>query len=1163
MGRTKQRVITGHQYRIGMHTVLGHANMDGIERIRVGEKVAWTPGVLHPDEIITDSYTTGDNSSLYSRSSGRYSAQIFKTTGYGYYANQVKIKLYRDAAYDDDSTVAIYGVGIDGFPDDNNIIAESDEVPVSDIEVGPPGDWVTFIFSDQFFLAYGTEYAIVFRPQGPSVSNRTTYQRGHDNSIAGVNPYLNGIACYKHAGAWRLAEYWGLMFEVYQAEGSAPNHQIMVDKPKLFGGNKKEGGVGGAPWRGRLDLLFGDSAQARNSYLQSECDSNIPAFRGVTSVVHKKVYVGNSPYLKPWSYLCRRISTQVSGDAQWYPEKAHIRPGSGNDLNAAHIIRECLIDNEWGSGFDVADIDDDSFTAAADTLYDEGFGLSMIWDQSGLVEDFIGTVLSMIAGFLYQDLTTGKWVLSLTREPEGTVQEGYTDWDDTSYLSIDSENYAAQVFTVSSSYELRSIKLRMYRLAATSPGTVTVSLREVAFTPPIARPTGSDLVSSTYDSSELTADTDGEWVEFDMQHLPIDMVQGHLYAIVVECTATADSGALRWLSDFSGSYSNGNSVQTESGGVTVWSPDTTKDNIFEVYGLDTPTYDENEIMEISSFARPSYGEITNQVVVNWWDKYNHKPRPAIAHDLALIEKQGSSIIEQAYTHYGICNKSLANKVAERELRLTSSMLASMAIKANRKLSHLKPNSVFKLHWDDLNITEMYVRVVDINYGNLEKSEIVMSCVEDVFAPTPAIYSGPADTEWVDPVSDAADVTVYELIETPYWVLINELDNQVDADARLAADNDASRMMIVANPPSDDSFDYEYLLQHAAGLGFNSEGTGAWTPSILVDQDIYLGGENLVVTVDGDSEYSVWEFVAAGSYAIINNEIIQIVSLDADNLQITIARGLFDTVPAAHSSGDRIWFIGSSFVEVETDYTAGGQPQVKFLPRTGAGALEEDDASTYTASAMDSRQYRPYCPGNLKFNAERYPTYLSTELTGEWTLSWAHRDRVNATQAGSQVLHTDATDYGPEATANYTLKIYDEDNNLIRTATGLTGTSYSYIEATEISDAGSLQKQLRFVLYGVRDGYDSFQTYDVTIKRTLEGSVSGVSDVPGTNMQGCHLKLAGSCVATSDVSAYSLNYRPLAGSVTVTSGVDGILDVSLELAGSSDITSGVDGTLDVP
>jgi hypothetical protein len=85
------------------------------------------------------------------------------------------------------------------------------------------------------------------------------------------------------------------------------------------------------------------------------------------------------------------------------------------DMNPAHIIRECLTDKEWGMGYTDADIDDVSFTAAADTLYTEQMGISILWQRENTIEAFVQDIVRHIDAALYVDRRTGKFVLKLIR----------------------------------------------------------------------------------------------------------------------------------------------------------------------------------------------------------------------------------------------------------------------------------------------------------------------------------------------------------------------------------------------------------------------------------------------------------------------------------------------------------------------------------------------------------------------------------------------------------------------------------------------------------------------------------------------------------------------------------------------------------------------------
>lgn len=85
------------------------------------------------------------------------------------------------------------------------------------------------------------------------------------------------------------------------------------------------------------------------------------------------------------------------------------------DMNPAHIVYQGLTDAVWGMGYPVADIDEDSFTAAADAFAEEGLGLSLVWNQQSNIESFIQDVLDHAGAVLYVSPRTGKFNLKLIR----------------------------------------------------------------------------------------------------------------------------------------------------------------------------------------------------------------------------------------------------------------------------------------------------------------------------------------------------------------------------------------------------------------------------------------------------------------------------------------------------------------------------------------------------------------------------------------------------------------------------------------------------------------------------------------------------------------------------------------------------------------------------
>ena len=211
------------------------------------------------------------------------------------------------------------------------------------------------------------------------------------------------------------------------------NGVMYINSPSLFGGRDREGGIGGrieivtyvrngrdvqkiVTYKsvGDVDILFGQSDQLQNEYLQGVQGIDIPAYKNCFSMVFNQVYMGTSPYVKAVTSVIKRITKQVDGTEMWYLAKADIE----GDMNPAHIIRECLVSPFFGSNLDANTyLDNVSFTAAADTLFDEGLGLSFVFDKSDLTtEDFIKSVLAHIDALLYIDYGTGKYVLKLLRD---------------------------------------------------------------------------------------------------------------------------------------------------------------------------------------------------------------------------------------------------------------------------------------------------------------------------------------------------------------------------------------------------------------------------------------------------------------------------------------------------------------------------------------------------------------------------------------------------------------------------------------------------------------------------------------------------------------------------------------------------------------------------
>lgn len=184
------------------------------------------------------------------------------------------------------------------------------------------------------------------------------------------------------------------------------NTDIAIDKPDLFGGKHKEGGI-----QGTLSVTMGGADQQPHPTLVAAHGDLVPAFRGRVMLLFSGLLSAMTPYIKPWAV---RGSRWVKGwrTPVWEPDLCRI----GMGMNPAHFIYRAQTDPVTGLGLDPAETFDlDRMKAAAQTLHDEGLGLCLRWSRSDVVNNFVQTLCEHAGGVMATDFSTGKQYLKLLR----------------------------------------------------------------------------------------------------------------------------------------------------------------------------------------------------------------------------------------------------------------------------------------------------------------------------------------------------------------------------------------------------------------------------------------------------------------------------------------------------------------------------------------------------------------------------------------------------------------------------------------------------------------------------------------------------------------------------------------------------------------------------
>jgi hypothetical protein len=546
-------------------------------------------------------------------------------------------------------------------------------------------------------------------------------------------------------------------------------------------------------------------------------------------------YWGNTPYFKP---VWIRVQAIQSGwtHGLWYGEKASIDGGvieikEGEqttshkvfDMNPAHIIYKTLTNDDWGMGYHPSDLDDASFRKAADKLYAEGFGMSILWDSAKTIEDFNAEILDTIDGVIRVNVITGKFELILIR--------------------------------------------------------------------------------NDYNVDEL------------------------------------------------------------------------------------PVLDENSIVEIGRFERSAWGDGANEIVLTYKDR-NESDVVLVKQNLAAIEIQ-RGIISSSQTFKGVHTKHVAELIAERELKLTSSSIAKMSIKINRLNYLLQNGDVFVLKWKALGIEKMVCRVASIVRGEFDDGVIEIEAMEDVFGLSKSSYTATdnnANSEFLPQLPRAVKpIQNLRAIEASYHDLqTTVLPENLNSVIRLV-DGGSTYMLAMAEQPSAATVNYDLYASNGSGGKFQKVADDvSFNPTfrLLHDVDEMIGSFGTYGFNSPPSE------ISEDMYIIIGDECMGIEAISPSGV-INVKRGILDTLPQFHAIGDVGYIVSVNNAVDRNNYAVGSTLTYKTVSQGISSQTSLDDSQS-EAPKLIGRAARPAPVNTVRINDMFYPTRIDRNKPA--TITWQTRNR---------------------------------------------------------------------------------------------------------------------------------------------------------------------------
>jgi hypothetical protein len=93
-----------------------------------------------------------------------------------------------------------------------------------------------------------------------------------------------------------------------------------------------------------------------------------------------------------------------------------------------------------------------------------------------------------------------------------------------------------------------------------------------------------------------------------------------------------------------------------------------------------------------------------------------------------------------------------------------------------------------------------------------------------------------------------------------------------------------------------------------------------------------------ISIPISSFTGVKTLVTMGTYAVWDNEIVRVDSINTATLLVGVGRGCLDTVPQLHNPGSKLIFCEGKVAADQNEYLMNESVQAKLLTRTGSGLL---------------------------------------------------------------------------------------------------------------------------------------------------------------------------------------------------------------------------------
>lgn len=179
------------------------------------------------------------------------------------------------------------------------------------------------------------------------------------------------------------------------------------------------------------------------------------------------------------------------------------------------------------------------------------------------------------------------------------------------------------------------------------------------------------------------------------------------------------------------------------------------------------------ILEITDAPVAAPGNLITECIVTYRDPITDSDRQVRVKNTAALQANGGVTNSIKRTYRGIPTAELALRVAQRDLRASSSRLRKFSLTMDRRAASIYPGDVIRIRDVVRNIPDMAVRVGTYDDGTITDSRIKLVVTQDVFSMPATSYVENEPAQWAAPTTRPC-VGRHRAFELPYGMALRAL-----------------------------------------------------------------------------------------------------------------------------------------------------------------------------------------------------------------------------------------------------------------------------------------------------------------------------------------------------------------------------------------------------